>query len=38
MGLYKRGTIASYWSTLHMYKNEVASNSMSRKRFQEFFC
>ena len=30
-----RGTIASYWSTLSIYKNEVASNTMSKNCFQE---
>ena len=35
MGLYRRGTIVSYWSTLLIYKNVIASNTMSRNRFQE---
>ena len=38
MGLDRGGTIASYWSTLPIYKIEIASNTMSRNCFQEFLC
>ena len=35
MGLERRGTIASYWSTLPIYRNEVACNTISRNCFQK---
>lgn len=38
MELDRRDTIASYWSTKFIYKNEIATNTMSRNRFQELMC